>query len=208
MAVILTILVVLALLVANEWWWRTHEIHDEIGRKFVHVTVGSFVAFWPFFLSWQEIRLLSMAFVASVIVSRYLGVFRAIHSVQRPTWGELFFAMAVGLVTLLTSDPWVYTVALLQMSLADGLAAIIGSHFGGRYRYSVFGSAKSVLGTLTFFVVSLTILLAFRDHVPAALGLGSLVGLSLVSSVIENVGIKGSDNLLVPILVTCVLTWA
>lgn len=208
MAIVLTILIILVILLANEWWWRKHEVHNEVSRKFVHVTVGSFVAAWPFFLSWQEIRLLSMAFVASVLISRYLGLFKAIHSVQRPTWGEVFFAMAVGLVTLITSDSWIYAIALLQMSLADGLAAIIGSHFGGRYRYSVFGSAKTVLGTLTFFVVSLAIMVGLREHVPASLSLASLASLSLAAGLIENLGIKGSDNLFVPILVALVLTGA
>jgi len=147
MRIVATILIVFLLLVIGELWWRKQKLHTEFARKFVHITVGSFVAFWPFFLSWQEIRLLSVAFLVVVGISKYLNVFRAIHTVQRPTWGELFFAMAVGTITFITHDKWIYTTALLQMSLADGFAAVIGTRWGQRFRYIVFGHAKSILGT-------------------------------------------------------------
>src|SRR6476646_2873629 len=121
MAVLLTLLIVALLLVVNEVWWRKHKTHSELSRKFIHITVGSFVAFWPYFLSWDTIRLLSVAFLVGVALSKYFGIFKAIHSVTRPTWGEMYFALAVGLVTLVTDSPAIYSVALLQMSLADGL---------------------------------------------------------------------------------------
>src|SRR5437868_3435599 len=130
MKLLITIIVVLALIVISEIWWRLRPAPYEISRKFVHITVGSFVAFWPFFLSWPTIIILSLFFLAGVGVSKYLHVFHAMHMVQRPTWGEACFALAVGAVALITHDKWIYMTALLQMSLADGLAAIIGTAFG------------------------------------------------------------------------------
>src|ERR1700679_212107 len=100
MALALTILAVFVLLTVNELWWRRHTIHSELSRKFIHVSVGSFVAFWPYFLSWRQIQLLSIAFLVVVVISKHMHFFRAIHSVQRPTWGEILFAIAVGAVTL------------------------------------------------------------------------------------------------------------
>jgi phytol kinase len=199
------VLAVFVLLVLSEVWWRKHELHGEFSRKFVHVSVGSFVAFWPFFLSWRQIELLSVAFLLVVLLSKWLGLFQAIHSVQRPTWGELFFAVAVGIVALITHDKWVYAAALLQMSLADGLAAVIGVHFGNRLKYLVFGHTKSVAGTLTFFAVSLVILLGFGywSDMPLAFHYALLV--SALASILENLAAFGSDNLLVPILVAVLL---
>src|SRR5665213_2636370 len=158
---ILTMLAVFVILVCNELWWRARVVHSEFSRKFVHITVGSFVAAWPFFLSWHEIEGLSLAFLVVVSASKFLKVFQAIHSVQRPTWGELFFAVSVGMVALITHNKWIYAAALLQMALADGMAAIIGVQYGNRQKYLVFGHPKSVAGTLTFFIVSIAILLAF-----------------------------------------------
>ena len=99
LAVIFSIAVVGILLVASEWYYRRRGLASEFSRKFVHVTVGSFTAFWPFFMTWNEIRLLSVAFLVVVAASKYLNVFTAVHSVQRPTWGELFFAAVAGALT-------------------------------------------------------------------------------------------------------------
>jgi dolichol kinase len=202
----LTVLAVFVILVGCELWWQKHEADDEFSRKTVHITIGSFVAFWPFFLSWGQIELLSIAFLLVVSISKYLHLFEAIHSVQRPTWGELFFAAAVGIVALISQDKWIYAASLLQMSLADGLAAIVGTRFGGRHKYLVFGHPKSLIGTATFFVVSLVILIAFSPHLGPSLGIGLIVGTSLLASMIENVGINGADNLLVPLVVALILS--
>src|SRR6185369_12525633 len=149
--------------------------NNEFGRKFVHVTVGSFVAFWPFFLTWSEIRLLSLAFFVAVIVSHQLKVFRAIHSVQRPTYGEVFFALTVGLLTLFTHSKAVYAAALLQMSLADGLAAIVGTRYGRDNKYHLLGHAKSVAGTIAFIVTSLAILVGYSIFSANGLAAGWIV---------------------------------
>jgi phytol kinase len=199
---VLTVLAIFILLVSNELWFRGRKVHDEFSRKFVHITVGSFVAFWPFFLSWNEIRLLSLAFFLVVCLSKYLHIFRAIHSVQRPTWGELFFAIAVGGVTLITNNKWIYLAALLQMSLADGLAAVVGVQFGlKRTAYRVFGHTKTLVGSTTFALISIAILIGFSYFSHMSLTPLSIAGLALAATLIENCGVRGLDNLLVPVVV-------
>jgi phytol kinase len=205
LAFALTVLVVLVLLIINEVWWRHRDVHTEFGRKFIHVTVGGFVAFWPFFLSWRQIEILSVAFSLVVVASKYLRLFQAIHSVQRPTWGELFFAVAVGSVALVTHDKWIYAAALMQMALADGLAAIIGVQYGNRLKYLVFKHPKSVAGTLTFFVVSTSILLAYGHWSGQSLTASYILVVSLMATALENVAVWGLDNLLVPLLVATLL---
>lgn len=208
MALILTILTVLTILVANELWYRKQAPHDEFSRKFVHITIGSFVAFWPFFLSWREIQLLSIGFLIAIGISKTLGIFQAIHSVQRPTWGEVFFAAAVGIIAMITTNEWIYAAALLQMSLADGFAAVIGTKYGGRYKYLVFGHPKSLAGTATFFVISLVVLLVFNSHFPNPLILPAILGISLFATFLENIFIMGMDNLIVPLAVAMMLIQA
>jgi phytol kinase len=202
---ILTVLAVFALLVGNELWWRKTR-PTEISRKFIHISVGSFVAFWPFFLSWNQIIGLSVAFLVGITASKYLHIFRTIHSVQRPTWGELFFAVAVGIIAYVSSSKGIYAAALLQMSLADGLAAIVGLRYGKKTQYKVLGSTKSLVGTATFFVVSFSLLLAFSLVTGAALPIPVLVALAFAASLIENLGVYGSDNVLVPLLIAWALS--
>lgn len=207
MAIILTVLAVLALLVGNEFWWRRHEVHNEFSRKFIHVSVGSMVATWPFYLSWNEIKLLSLAFLVVVGVSKYLHIFRALHSVQRPTWGELYFALAAGIAAFITHDPWIYMTALLQMSLADGFAGILGVRYG-KQSYLVFGHRKSLVGSLSFFIVSLGILLVFEIMTGTGRSPLFYTGIAALATLIENVGVTGLDNLLVPVLVAGLLLTA
>ena len=206
MYLFLTVALVFVLLYGNELWWRKKGYHSEAGRKFIHITVGSFVAFWPFYLSWHQIQFLSLAFLITVAVSKYFHLFRAIHSVQRPTWGEVYFALAVGTVTLLTQNKWIYMAALLQMSLADGLAAIIGVRYGMKRHYLIVGQVKSLAGTATFIVTSIAILLAFVYLSATPLSTAAILGLAYLAALIENIGVFGLDNLLVPILVATVLT--
>jgi len=205
MALLITIVIVLAILVGSELYWRKHTMHDEFSRKFVHITVGSFVAFWPYFLNANQIRLLSVAFLIGVAVSRYGGVFKAIHTVQRPTWGEVWFALVVGLLAFMAAHPHIYTVALLEMSLADGLAAVVGTRFGNGNRYTVWGSPKSISGTVAFALVSIGLLIGYVLTTPGTLPVAMILPVALGATVLENVAVHGFDNLFVPLFVATIL---
>ena len=201
MALALTILAVLALVMASEIWWLLQPVHGELSRKFVHITVGSFVAFWPYFLSTTDIKLLSLAFVVVVGVSKYFHIFRSIHSVQRPTWGEVWFALVVVVLSFIAAQhPHIFTAALLEMSLADGLAAVIGTRFGNRHRYTVFGSHKSLIGTFTFFAVSCLILGDYAAWT-SGVALLPLLPIALGATLLENVASWGLANAAVPLFV-------
>jgi phytol kinase len=197
--------VVLALLLASEWGWRKHWLHGEVGRKFVHITVGTFVAFWPYFLDWTEIRLLSLAFFVVVLAAMHLGVFKAIGSVQRPTYGEIFFALSVGLLTLITTSKGVYAAAILQMALADGFAAIVGTKYGVQNKYHILTRTKSIVGSLTFFVISLALLVGYSQFSDNGLAWQYVLGGACAATLLENIAALGFDNLLVPLAVGLLL---
>lgn len=202
---ILAVCLVFALLLINEFWWRRRAVHGEFSRKFIHISVGTFVAFWPFFLSWHQIEFLSIAFLVVVTISKQLNLFQAIHSVTRPTWGELLFALSVGGVVLITHNKWIYAASLLQMSLADGFAAIVGIRYGGGHKYSVFGSAKSLIGTATFCIISIAILITFKASGHLDTDYAFLFVITAIAGLVENLAPRGFDNLLVPVLVAALL---
>lgn len=207
MVILITVLIIFGLLLINEFWWRLNKVHNEVSRKFVHITVGSFVAFWPYWLSWQDIRWFSLAFLVVVGLSKYFHIFRSIHSVQRPTWGELYFALAVGLLTFATNRPAIYAAALLQVSLADGFAALIGTRYGKANDYKVFGTVKSLAGSGSFMLVSYIIILSyalFSTPIPIA---GCLT-IAVIATGLENIAVRGLDNLVLPLFVALVLRLA
>jgi phytol kinase len=198
-ALLLTVTAVFAVLLVSEWGWRRGWLANELGRKFVHILVGSFVAFWPFFLTWGQIRFLSAAFLLVVIFTTYFKVFHAIHSVQRPTYGEFFFAATVGLLACITVDKAVYAAAILQMSLADGFAALVGVRYGQGNKYYVLRHAKSMVGSFTFLGVSILILTGYSVFSVQGLPAGAVLLGASCAAALENFGVLGLDNLLVPL---------
>lgn len=205
MHMVFAVVVTFLLLSSTELLWRRGHVRKEYARKLVHMSVGTFVAFWPLFLEWNEIRLLSLAFVLVISLSLWLKIFKSIHSVERPTWGEVLFALSVGFITLLTADSYVYMAAILHMSLADGAAAVIGERFGSRHRYTIFGQAKSWAGSAAFLIVSLAILTGYSLLTGGAIMPLYLGALALAATALENAGWHGLDNLLVPVVIAVIL---
>ena len=206
MFVLLSLALIAALLIANELIWRKKDTHQEHQRKIIHIVVGSFAAFFPLYMSWTDIRLISLAFLVVVGLSKALNIFSSIHQVDRFSLGEICFALAVGGLTFITSTDWIYIASLLQMSLADGLAAIVGVNFGKNNSYKVFGATKSVVGSLTCFIVSLAILIITVLISNAHINFWILVMASLIATIVENIAVYGLDNLFLPLVVAVILS--
>jgi phytol kinase len=203
--------IVSVLLVIAEYLWRVKHYYSEVTRKFVHITIGTFAAFWPWILTWDQIELLAGMFLIGVILarsitvlSRIFTIFGSVHLIGRKTLGELFFSLCLGSVALVTHDRYIFMAAILHLSLADGLAAIIGTRFGRRVRYTVFGQTKSLVGTLAFLVCSIIILISYFivSHTNA---FPTILWLPPLAALLENVGLRGSDNVLVPLAVAVLL---
>lgn len=188
------------LVLAGEYLRRVHLLHTEVTRKFIHISVASYIATWPFFMEWKQIILISLLMFSGIVISRHLHLFRAIHGVQRRTWGELFFAMSIGIVAVLSNSEWTFAAAMLVMGAADGFAALAGTLFHGR-RYKVFGHTKSYHGTATFFVITLMILIGCSFGDGYSMSLAGFILLPLIATVFENIAVAGTDNLFVPFAV-------
>jgi len=205
MNIFIALSIVFMLLVINEIWWRRKKKHSELSRKLIHILVGSFVAFWPYIMSVNSIRIISVLFMIVVFSSLKFNIFKSIHTVKRDSLGEIYFAISVGLITFINPSHLVYTISLLTMSLADGLAALVGTYYGMNRKYKVYGRTKTVLGSLTFFVVALVLILIFIDNTGHLFGLGYLA-LAAGLTLIENISPMGMDNLLVPLVTALFLT--
>lgn len=199
-------LVVFAILLFAEYLSRAKEIHAELTRKLVHIAVGAFVAFWPFFLGWGQIQLMSVGFLLVVFVSVRLNIFRSIHAVSRNIMGEVLFAVVVGTLALITEDKWVFMAAMLHLSLADGIAAIVGLAWGEKHRYTVLGEQRSWAGSSAFLITSFLILSSFWILHDGSTSFLTVLWLPFLATFVENASVKGTDNLTIPLLVTLVLS--
>ncbi|OGL25109.1 hypothetical protein A3A68_02265 [Candidatus Saccharibacteria bacterium RIFCSPLOWO2_01_FULL_48_13] len=193
---------VVAVMIATEVIWRRKLLHGEVQRKFAHITGGTFAAFWPWLVSWRTIQLLGVAMLAGALLNRYKKFSHFADGVRRESYGEIFSALAIILCASLTTEPIFYALAILHLALADGLAAIIGTRYGRQLKYFVFGQEKTIIGTMTFWVVSVIILgtgLLFANQlidyqVYAAL----LLVMPPFLAALENLAVYGSDNIVVP----------
>ena len=200
---------VAAILLASEFFWRTRIFkRAETPRKLVHILTGVYIAFWPLLMSFRWIQALSLLLFAAVYASKRLHLFRSIHSVDRPTYGELLFPLGVLVSATFAQSGWVYMAAVMHLSLADGIAALVGVRYMKRFGYKVFGQPKTVIGTAAFYITSLFIIAATMLLDPAAYGNNVqlvILLLPLGTTFIENVAIYGTDNLFVPIAVIAIL---
>lgn len=196
---VISVILIFLLLIGNEFLYRKYKKHGELFRKIVHILVGSFVAFWPYLMSYNLIRLVSLLFVLAVIISIRFNIFKSIHNVNRNSLGEIMFGISIGLTTFVANSHLIYTLSILAMSLGDGVAALIGTYYGKGNKYKIFGKTKSILGTLTFFSISLILILVYVALTHYNFNLW-YVALAVLLTITENVSPTGLDNVSIPLL--------
>ncbi len=205
LAVISCLAGVVVLLGVGEFLWKSKIISTELMRKFVHLSVATFVAFWPWLLSWRTIEIISACMIVVVLSNRFVGFFHYSTKRKSNDYGDLFLALAFLACAELTSVKIFFAVAILQVALSDSLAALIGQNYGKRWRYKAFGQPKTVVGSMVFWLTSLCVLavtvlfgghnlVSYEDY--ALL----LVALPPILTAVENVSNFGVDNLSVPLV--------
>ena len=207
-SVLLSIAAVFAMLVIAERYHKAKKISGETARKLVHIGVASFVATWPFYLSITTIEILCLLFIAGVLFVRYSRLFGSIHDVERKTWGDVLFPLGIGLSAIIATEPWIFSAAVLHLGLADGVAGLIGVGYNKSHFYKIFGQRKSIVGTLSFLFVSVTImavLVVTQQQAFAHVAWPLIIWLPLLATAVENLAPNGTDNILVPFVVAALL---
>lgn len=209
LALVISIALALGVLfLAEEILPKKLKTRPEISRKLVHITHGIAAATWPFFVSMRIIIMVEVLFFICVFWAHKLRMFSSLSDIDRKTWGEFLFPIGIIAVALLHPNQWIFAAAVLHLGLADAFAAIVGTSRGKKHRYRVFGSEKTVEGTLTFWMVSLlitfwvTVVVVSTGLINAAVPL--ILLLPPAMALLENAGIYGTDNFLIPVVVTLV----
>jgi phytol kinase len=201
---------VMSFLVFSEYLWRAKYVRGEYARKMVHSTLGVWVAFWPYFLSFRQIQVICVAAFIIALISKKVVIFHAMHDVKRRGLGELLYSVGIGLTAYYFQTPIIFTVAILQLAISDSIAAIIGKKFGKRSSYSIFGTKKSIVGFVAF-ALSATAILSYYVWSGVVLGgndnrvfIVPLIGLIL--ALCEVLSPYGTDNLTIPLVCAFLLS--
>lgn len=200
---------IFGLLLIAELLGRYNMLKGEYHRKFLHITAGSFIAFWPWLVSWRTIEIFGLAALAVMIFNRYAGFLNYRGRIGRATFGDMFLALAIFLAAIYSHDKIFFMLAILEVALADGLAAVAGFAYGKNWVYRIFKHKKTVIGSMVFWLVSVCILAAgllpahnlitFQNYFLI------LILLPPVLTLLENVSLFGLDNLVVSLLTIAVL---
>ena len=120
-----------SLLAGAEAATRRWKLHPEQSRKLAHVTSGVAAACLPLVMSFRAVVVLALLFVPFMVVSRRVGLFPAVHGVERATWGEVWFPLGVLLAAALFPHEVPYTFGVLVMGLSDAAASAAGHRGAG-----------------------------------------------------------------------------
>jgi dolichol kinase len=198
--------------------------------------VAIFVAFWPYYLSYNYIKVMALAFIIVILISWKLKefktlkqfknhkldyifmplgflivkiinpTFKSINQVRRPTLGDLFFPLGILIISILDPTKTIFTIAILCVGLADGLAALIGQRYGKGNIYKIFNTRKSIAGSSTVFIVTLLILIVVNVFSNMHLSILTFIYIPLDVAIVEAIAAFGSDDMLIPITVVLILS--
>jgi phytol kinase len=208
---VLGLAVILLLLLAL---CKRFAIGPESLRKLAHVGTGLLALSFPFVFS----SLLPVVLVCGLAVLllgavSFIPALRSklgasLYSVGRSSRGEFYFPAAVAILFWLAhGDKLLYFIPILVLTLADAVAAVLGSIYV-KVSYEGIGGNKSVEGSVAFFTVAF-----FAVHVPLLLfsqlsrpqTLLVALDIALVVTLLEAVSWHGLDNLIIPLGVLLLL---
>jgi phytol kinase len=180
--------------------WRGYT--SNFTRKVIHIGVGMwswalpavFDSPWPFV--WA-----CLIFAVLLYIDWRYKLFPAMASQDQHNLGTVYFPLAAAAVVIVFwRQPPLMVAALMPLTWGDGLAPVIGRAYG-RHFYTVFGHTRSLQGSGGFFVFGLLftwLALWVMPGDPAITPLTALAPallISLVTSLIEAVTVRGLDNL-------------
>ena len=196
-----------SLLAGAEAATRRWKLHPEQSRKLAHVTSGVAAACLPLVMPFRAVVVLALLFVPFMVVSRRVGLFPAVHGVERATWGEVWFPLGVLLAAALFPHEVPYAFGVLVMGLSDAAASAAGHRWGHR-AYRLLGAHKTYAGSAGFLAVTVVLAtgaLAAGGDLTAA-SVPAILAIAAALTVVEGAAGGGVDNVLLPVVGAALLT--
>lgn len=202
----------------GQWLISRYSQDNEQLRKLVHVMHGTGVAALALLVPLNVVVGIEVMVLISMLIARYLfsnfgkiawiKYFGKVYNVGRVSYGEFFFPISAIALTFLAESKGEFAASILILGVSDALAALVGKKFGKGNTYLVFGQKKSLAGSVAFFVSTLLIIWGFcifADVSMTGTSLSLILLTTLIVTVSENLGVYGSDNLLIPLVAVMLL---
>ena len=196
----------LAVLAISEFVRKRLGVSNEDSRKTYHVIHALIIASAPFLVSYKIVIILEVLLLAEMMAVKHFNLLPWLYNVGRISWGEYFGVIGVITIALLKPNNWIFLAAMLHLGIADAAAALVGKRYGKKQQFKVFGQIKSLPGSAAFYIASFIltyiVILASQSAGDAVLLVALL---PILATLAEAVSPFGSDNFVIPVLVTLVL---
>lgn len=187
-------------------------ISQKASRKFLHAMIGNLPFVIPFFTASIYPALVAAPFILVTFIASPLSPFRNLSRKMKGLaelteeghhLGLVFYAVSYTILALLfASRPYIIAAGILPMAYGDSAASLVGERYG-KTKYKLIAS-RSLEGSAAMFLigfVSVVVSLAFFSAFYSFSSLNWVVAaltVAAVTTLIEALSPKGSDNLTVP----------
>ncbi len=193
----------IAVMLIAEFAYKFFKLNTEWTRKIAHVGSGIIALTYPLYhhTHWTVLGL-TVSFTIILYTSKKLGLFQSIFSVERKSYGELFFVWSTWLLFMLyqfSGNVIYFYLPFSSVVFADPVAALVGKPFPIK-KYTIFGNTKSYGGSFSFFIISFALSYFYLLKIGSTMNIlvFSLVH-ALILTLVEAISSKGLDNLTIPI---------
>ncbi len=205
------IIVVLALFLLVMLTTKHFEKHlsAELARKIIHMFMGLCVLSFPFIFDNRFSVLVILALALGALTFLRVNknwqnkIASSLFGVERKSYGELYFGLAVAIIFLRYQQLVEYIIPISILTFADSVAALVGVKYGQAKLSVSLEDSKSGEGSVMFFITAflctLIPLQLFTTVGRAEVLLISFL-IGVLAAMIEAISLNGQDNFLLPML--------
>jgi dolichol kinase len=203
---------IIVIIVLSGKMTQTFHISQKASRKFLHAMIGNLPFVIPFFTANIYPALVAAPFILVTLIASPLSPFKNLSKKMKGLaeiteeghhLGLVFYAVSYTILALFfASRPYIIAAGILPMAYGDSAASLVGERYG-KTKYKLIAS-RSLEGSAAMFLVgfvSVVVSLAFFSAFYSLSSLNWIVAslaVSAVTTLIEALSPKGSDNLTVP----------
>lgn len=167
-------------------------------RKLTHVGGTTFIIVSALLTNYKVFVIAGFIFAALIMLMRFIRPPKALAKAETLySFGESFFFIGVALTALLADSTLHFVIPIAILGFADTAAYIVGRSI----KSPTLIFSKTVAGSLAFVLVAFLLLLIVAPWWVAVIG-------AVVTGTAELVGLRGSDNVTVPVVAALLLTIA
>lgn len=190
---------------------RKKNIENTLSGKLLQILTGICAAFIPLlFRNYLLIVLIAFSITIITFVLVYKNYLSALDNSEKKSWGLFFFSLSFLILAILffQHSPWIITSSFLIFSFSNFFSTFAGNRLAKSF-FQITSDKKSIIGSLTFFITSVLIIISFSSSIYSEITgmklelntylLLSAVIISVILTGFKTISSFGFDNFIIPL---------